>query len=209
MPASSAAQFALLPACPLNRIALLPNFALFIFAGSVTPGPNNIMILASGANFGIRRCLPHLSGIALGFAFMLATVGLGLSAVFLANPSLLTAVRVAGLVHSDGPGAGRRRGRPVTSDLRAGSAISVGQPEGLDVGDRRHRGPHRAGRGDAAGRAGAGADLRGGEPAQRRDLAGAGGRAAPAAGLPAALRRFNFAMAALLVLSILPMLRTP
>ena len=68
---------------------------------------------------------------------------------------------------------------------------------------------HRAGRGDAAGLAGAGADLPDGESARRRDLAAARGRAAPAAGLPAALRRFNFAMAALLVLSILPILRTP
>ena len=134
MPASSAAQF-----------ALLPNFALFIFAGSVTPGPNNIIIRASGTNFGIRCSLPHLSGLALGFAFMLAAVGLGLGAVFLANPSLQTAMRVAGLAHSDGPRAGRRRGRPVTSDLRAGSAVSVGQPEGMDAGDRRRRCPHRVG----------------------------------------------------------------
>ena len=62
----------------------------------MTPVPNNI-ILASGANFGTRRCLPHLSGIALGFAFMLAAVGLGLGVVFLTNTSLQTAMRVAGL----------------------------------------------------------------------------------------------------------------
>ena len=61
-----------MPTLSAAQLALFPGFALFIVAGSVTPGPNNIMIPASGANFGIRRSLPHLCGIALGFAFMLA-----------------------------------------------------------------------------------------------------------------------------------------
>ena len=86
MLAPSAAQF-----------ALLPGFALYMLIGSITPGPNNIMILASGANFGIRRSLPHLWGISLGFAFMLLVVGLGLGALFLASPTAQMAIRVAGL----------------------------------------------------------------------------------------------------------------
>ena len=89
-----------MPALSAAQLALLPGFAPFIFAGSVTPGPNNIMILASGANSGIRHSLPHLYGIALGFASMLAAVGLGLGAVFLASPSLKTAMRVTGLAYS-------------------------------------------------------------------------------------------------------------
>ena len=43
--------------------------ALFAFATSVTPGPNNLMLLASGANFGFRRSIPHMLGIATGFVF--------------------------------------------------------------------------------------------------------------------------------------------
>ncbi len=45
---------------------------------TITPGPNNIMILSSGLNLGIRRSIPHLFGIAVGFPVMLVAVGLGL-----------------------------------------------------------------------------------------------------------------------------------
>ena len=46
---------------------LLLAFIAFAFVTSVTPGPNNMMLLASGVNFGIRRSLPHMLGISLGF----------------------------------------------------------------------------------------------------------------------------------------------
>ncbi len=51
------------------------NFALFAFVTSITPGPNNSMLMASGLRFGIRRTLPHLLGINLGFGFMFLMVG--------------------------------------------------------------------------------------------------------------------------------------
>ncbi len=54
----------------------------FAFVSSITPGPNNLMLMASGANFGLRRSLPHALGVALGFAFMIVPVGLGLARVF-------------------------------------------------------------------------------------------------------------------------------
>ena len=54
----------------------------FVVAATVTPGPNNLMVLASGANWGLARTLPHILGIALGFPVMILAVGLGLSAVF-------------------------------------------------------------------------------------------------------------------------------
>ena len=57
---------------------LLLAFILFAFVTSVTPGPNNMMLLASGVNFGIRRSLPHMLGISLGFMLLVAAVGLGL-----------------------------------------------------------------------------------------------------------------------------------
>lgn len=43
---------------------LLPALAAFAFVTSVTPGPNNLMLMASGANFGLRRTLPHMLGVA-------------------------------------------------------------------------------------------------------------------------------------------------
>ena len=60
----------------------------FVVAASVTPGPNNLMVLASGANWGLARTLPHILGIVLGFPVMILAVGLGLSVVFDAAPWL-------------------------------------------------------------------------------------------------------------------------
>lgn len=56
--------------------------ALFALVTSITPGPNNLMLMASGANFGFRKTLPHMLGIGIGFCFMVALVGLGLAQVF-------------------------------------------------------------------------------------------------------------------------------
>ena len=58
--------------------ALIP----LAFVASITPGPNNLMLLASGMNHGARRSLPHLAGVSLGFAFLLFAVALGLGSVF-------------------------------------------------------------------------------------------------------------------------------
>lgn len=69
---------------------------LFAVVSSITPGPNNTMILASGVRFGLRRSLPHLAGISLGFGFMLAVVGLGLHAVLHDYPVILDTLRYAG-----------------------------------------------------------------------------------------------------------------
>ncbi len=65
----------------------LPLIA-FVIASSVTPGPNNLMLLASGANWGLARTLPHILGILLGFPVMILGVGLGVSALFEAAPWL-------------------------------------------------------------------------------------------------------------------------
>ncbi|KIC46783.1 membrane protein [Ruegeria sp. ANG-S4] len=54
----------------------------FAFVSSITPGPNNLMLMASGANFGFRRTVPHMLGIGLGFTFMVLLVGAGLVQVF-------------------------------------------------------------------------------------------------------------------------------
>jgi threonine/homoserine/homoserine lactone efflux protein len=66
----------------------------FAFASSITPGPNNLMLMASGANYGLRRTVPHMLGISLGHAFMVAMVGIVLLQVFEAYPILNIALKV-------------------------------------------------------------------------------------------------------------------
>jgi len=73
---------------------LITALVLFALAASITPGPNNIMLLASGANFGLRRTVPHMLGISLGHAFMVSMVGLGLLQLFEAFPWLRDALMV-------------------------------------------------------------------------------------------------------------------
>lgn len=68
----------------------------FAFVSSVTPGPNNFMLLASGVNFGFRRTVPHMFGIAGGFASLLLAVGFGLGALLAAFPALHLVLKVAG-----------------------------------------------------------------------------------------------------------------
>lgn len=66
----------------------------FAFASSITPGPNNLMLMASGANYGLRRTVPHMLGISLGHAFMVVMVGVVLLRVFEAYPVLNTVLKV-------------------------------------------------------------------------------------------------------------------
>ncbi len=57
-------------------------FILFAFVSSITPGPNNLMLLASGMNFGFRASIPHMLGICIGFLILVLAVGFGLGEVF-------------------------------------------------------------------------------------------------------------------------------
>lgn len=65
---------------------LLTALALYAMVSSITPGPNNLMLLASGANFGFRRTLPHMLGISIGHSVMVFLVGIGLAGLFTAYP---------------------------------------------------------------------------------------------------------------------------
>lgn len=78
---------------------LLSALAAFAFVSSITPGPNNLMLMASGANFGFRRTIPHMLGIGLGFAFMLMLVGAGLVHVFDAYPISYTALKIGSVLY--------------------------------------------------------------------------------------------------------------
>ncbi|KQY89207.1 MULTISPECIES: LysE family translocator [Roseateles] len=111
----------------MNTSATLLALAGFAFVTSITPGPNNLMLLASGTHFGWRRSLPHLLGISFGFGVMLVLVGLGLGEVFSRYPGLHDVLKWASLAYllylawkvataapptpGDGPGQGG--GRPM------------------------------------------------------------------------------------------------
>lgn len=103
---------------------ILTGLFLFAFVSSVTPGPNNLMLLASGANYGFRRSVPHMLGISLGHSLMVFLVGVGLMQLFDAVPRAHDLLTVAGIVyllwlawkiaHARAPGTADARGRPFT-----------------------------------------------------------------------------------------------
>lgn len=102
----------------------LPALAAFAFVTSITPGPNNLMLMASGANFGLRRTVPHMLGVALGFVFMAVLVGVGLTGVFQTWPVAVTVLEVVSvaymlwlswkIAHAAAPGERHTAGRPMT-----------------------------------------------------------------------------------------------
>jgi threonine/homoserine/homoserine lactone efflux protein len=103
---------------------LLIAFVVFAAVMFFTPGPNNVMLLSSGLNYGFRRTLPHVLGIVIGFAFMVGAVGLGLGTIFITYPVLQTILKYAGaaclvylaaVIAMSGPVAGQDNARgPMT-----------------------------------------------------------------------------------------------
>lgn len=78
---------------------LFASLCLFAFVTSITPGPNNAMLFTSGVNYGIRRTVPHLLGVTLGFTFMQLALGLGVGFVFEAVPGLYPTLRALGFAY--------------------------------------------------------------------------------------------------------------
>lgn len=103
---------------------LLLALVAFAFVTSITPGPNNLMLMASGANFGFRRTLPHMLGVSLGFAAMALVIGLGLAELFQRVPETLIALKIVSVAFllylawkiatAAGVGEGAENGRPMT-----------------------------------------------------------------------------------------------
>jgi len=78
---------------------LLLAFAGFALATSITPGPNNIMLMASGVNYGFGRSLPHIAGIAAGFFIMLLLVGFGVGQLLAATPWLYLSLKIISVIY--------------------------------------------------------------------------------------------------------------
>ena len=81
------------------NVELVAAMAMFAFVTSVTPGPNNMMLLASGVNFGVKRSLPHWLGVSLGHFLMLLLVGAGLERLLTAFPFVYQVMKVAGFAY--------------------------------------------------------------------------------------------------------------
>ncbi len=103
--------------------ALVP-YLIYCVAMSGTPGPNNVMVLTSGANFGFWRSQPHIWGIGIGFSAMMFVLALGLGTVFIAEPRLQWALKVVGIAYmlwlawkiatAAGMGESKGEGKPLT-----------------------------------------------------------------------------------------------
>lgn len=103
----------------------LAALAAFAFVSSITPGPNNLMLMSSGANFGFRRTIPHALGVGIGFTLMIILVGIGLMGLFDLIPALNTVLKVVSVAYllwlawkianAGAPGDGESpRGRPMS-----------------------------------------------------------------------------------------------
>jgi threonine/homoserine/homoserine lactone efflux protein len=78
------------------NMSLYLAFVLFAFSSAFTPGPNNFMLMSSGALFGFKRTIPHISGVAAGFNFVMLAALFGMGAIVAAFPWSLMIVKVAG-----------------------------------------------------------------------------------------------------------------
>lgn len=78
---------------------LLTALATFAFVTVMTPGPNNLMLMASGINFGFTRSIPHMLGIGLGFPLMVACVGLGVMQIFDLWPLSYTLLKIGSVAY--------------------------------------------------------------------------------------------------------------
>jgi threonine/homoserine/homoserine lactone efflux protein len=104
-------------------IDLLLALTAFAFVAAITPGPNNLMLLSSGVNFGFAPTIPHILGTCIGFMLMIFLIGMGLGRVFAAFPLVYTALKYLGAAYllwlawkiaRSGPvGEGDSKGRPM------------------------------------------------------------------------------------------------
>lgn len=192
---------------------LLLALLAFAFVTTVTPGPNNLMLLASGVNFGLRRTVPHVAGVTLGVVFMVLLLGAGLAEGIARLPQAIMALKALSLDYmvwlawkiatAAAPEAAGGAGRPLTF-LQA-AAFQWVNPKAW-VMALSALGAYALGDRGAGVVTVAAAFLLVGPPCNLLWVA-AGGQLRRLVANPVALRRLNVAMAVLLIASLWPMLR--
>ena len=122
---------------------------VYAFVTSITPGPNNLMLLMSGVNFGIVRTVPHMLGISIGFLVLLLAVGFGIGAVLTAVPAPHTALKTAGaaclLYLAWKIAMSRTRSGGAADALHRRRRVPMGQSKGVGDGDHCHGRLHHSG----------------------------------------------------------------
>lgn len=78
---------------------ILLALCAFAFVSSVTPGPNNLMLMASGTNFGFTRTIPHMLGVSIGFTLMIVLVGAGLAKIFEMYPAAHDVLKIVSVAY--------------------------------------------------------------------------------------------------------------
>ncbi len=216
-----------------DSLAWLASALAFALAMAATPGPNNAMVTASGASWGFRRTLPHICGISIGFPVMLLAVALGAGAVLRSRPWVQETMRWIGAAYllwlawriataiprtpaagpdragPDRAGMAREDGRPLSFVQAAlfqwvnpkAWVIALGAVVTFTTAGSESVGPGSAWRGALLAAVFLAVIL---PTTAFWTLVGVG--AARVLRTPAALRRFNLAMAALLVASLVPLL---
>jgi threonine/homoserine/homoserine lactone efflux protein len=122
----------------MGQGVLLGPLVLFAAVMSLTPGPNVIMVTASAANFGFRRAIPQMLGVTLGFGCLVMAAGLGLAGLFQAEPRLHILLRYAGaayllylawrIARAEAGESGTSRAKPI--GLIQAALIQVINPKG-------------------------------------------------------------------------------
>ena len=105
----------------------LSALVLFAFVTSVTPGPNNLMLMTSGANFGFARSVPHMLGIAIGFTVMIFAVGLGILQIFEAWPPAAMLLKLASVAYMSWLAWKIMHAAPASPGENTGSPMSFAQ----------------------------------------------------------------------------------
>ncbi len=78
---------------------IFTGLTIFAFVSSITPGPNNLMLMSSGANFGFKQTIPHFLGVGIGFTLMIILVGLGLMQLFDSFPISYEILKVLSIIY--------------------------------------------------------------------------------------------------------------
>jgi threonine/homoserine/homoserine lactone efflux protein len=94
-------------------------FIVFAAVSAFTPGPNNVMLMSSGLNYGFRRSFQHMAGVTIGYAFLVIVFGFGLGAIFATYPLLQTILKYAGAIYLVWLAAVIAMSRPPDADAAA------------------------------------------------------------------------------------------